>query len=755
MTTQNRKNFRFKLDAILGVLAVVSVFILIFILSHKAIFDLDIWLHLKAGEIIVKNKMIPLNDIFSFTLGAKPWVDHEWLFQVLVYLIYTSWSADGLIVAQSCVITLAFWVLFLIGYRTVKSYAEVVCLVFIAAYASVSRFNIRPDMVSLCFFAVFLYFLLFHIERKRIWLLVLIQVLWVNMHGYFFLGPLTTAFFVFAEFIRRKVKFLPWHWKGQLALSDTVYRRLKQVLLLVILACFLNPNGLKGAGYPFFVMKEIFSGKTNIFFEYIKELQPTLTFGRRVVNFDYYKIITISSLALMVINFKKIRIIDILLISFYFLFALRIRNIVFFSFIGYVIIVFYIGQTVQKIAAMVEVRQPFKQSLAFLYRSISAIALIAIFWVEINSGLDANYYDFEAKETKSLLLGTEERSYPKKAVDFILSNSISPRMFNDFNSGAYLIGRAYPQRKVFIDGRTEIYGQEFFQAYVDFLNRDSTFFDCLVTKYNLEAAMVSMAHSDPPLVVKHMYEHPQWELVFLDKNAVIFLKNIPAHQELIKKYKIDLNIYVPPQVILKELGIRQVYPQEYMKRAVLFNILEKDDLVIQECRLALKIMPACAEAYHLMGKAYLRKKMYQEAHDSLRAALLFIPGSAEVLIDLGASLKELREYPYALRILKRAIRISPGQAPAYYLLANVYLLSNSEAEAINALYSAIKYAPKVARSHFKLGELLFEKAKRHKDKSVMRKAKEALTQALNLCGSGDRELRSEVENKLKEVSHCN
>jgi len=55
--------------------------------------------------------------------------------------------------------------------------------------------------------------------------------------------------------------------------------------------------------------------------------------------------------------------------------------------------------------------------------------------------------------------------YPYKAVDFIVRHKIKANIFNDFNSGAYLIGRTYPNIKVFIDGRTEVYGASFFETY--------------------------------------------------------------------------------------------------------------------------------------------------------------------------------------------------------------------------------------------------------------------------------------------------
>ena len=225
-----------RLDKTLGALVIASVFSLIFIVSHRAIFDLDIWLHLKAGEYILQNKIIPTFDIFSFTLNSKPWVDHEWLFQALCSLVYNKWSAEGLIMLQTYVILMSFFVLFLIGRRQISSYLEVGVFLFVAAYACLSRFNIRPEIFSLFFFSLYLYLLRFYIAQKVIWLLILVQILWVNILGYFFLGPLTTFLFLASEFLRRKCAFLPRLWREELVLSDAGYGRLQKFFLLSLLA---------------------------------------------------------------------------------------------------------------------------------------------------------------------------------------------------------------------------------------------------------------------------------------------------------------------------------------------------------------------------------------------------------------------------------------------------------------------------------------------------------------------------------------
>lgn len=129
----------------------------------------------------------------------------------------------------------------------------------------------------------------------------------------------------------------------------------------------------------------------------------------------------------------------------------------------------------------------------------------------------------------------------------------------------------------------------------------------------------------------------------LYKNLSCFLKDVLANQELIKRYKIDLNKYTVPKVDLKDLRLKRIYPSPYIKRASLFNLFKEDELVILECKEALRIMPNCAESYHLLGKMYLRKGLYQDALENLHSSLVLLPGNLEALVDLGICFMELKE----------------------------------------------------------------------------------------------------------------
>jgi hypothetical protein len=59
--------------------------------------DPDIWGHLKFGEEIIVSSEVPRSDLYSFTAYHNPWVDHEWLAEVIMAGVFRWAGSAGLI----------------------------------------------------------------------------------------------------------------------------------------------------------------------------------------------------------------------------------------------------------------------------------------------------------------------------------------------------------------------------------------------------------------------------------------------------------------------------------------------------------------------------------------------------------------------------------------------------------------------------------------------------------------------------------
>ena len=50
--------------------------------------DNDLWGHIKFGEELWNQQLYPTTNIYSYTAPDHTWINHEWLAELIVYLIY-------------------------------------------------------------------------------------------------------------------------------------------------------------------------------------------------------------------------------------------------------------------------------------------------------------------------------------------------------------------------------------------------------------------------------------------------------------------------------------------------------------------------------------------------------------------------------------------------------------------------------------------------------------------------------------------
>ena len=88
------------LNFILGWTTAILLFVLLVVLANVEIKDYDLWLHLASGKVILETYMIPKVDVFSCTLAGHPWVNHEWLFQIIVQSVFQHFGVEGLVLIR-------------------------------------------------------------------------------------------------------------------------------------------------------------------------------------------------------------------------------------------------------------------------------------------------------------------------------------------------------------------------------------------------------------------------------------------------------------------------------------------------------------------------------------------------------------------------------------------------------------------------------------------------------------------------------
>jgi len=688
---------------------IVFFFALLVLYASKEIIDLDLWLHIKAGATIVGARAIPLVDIFSFTRSGALWINHEWLFQVITFLTHEAGGPDGLILMQSIVLIGLFLLLFFIGNDGVReNFLFIFVILYLTLLGTAYRFSIRPDLFSLFFVILYLFILRGWSTYKAhaLWILPLLQVFWTNMHGFFFLGPAIVLIFLAGELIKM---FLPWpaSWKESGRCDSRQIRDLTLIFFCCVLASAVNPQGLTGVAYPFLVGRQLAEGGS-IIFEHIQELRAPITLKNILdpSHFLYLKVLILVSLFSFRFNARRVNITEgILWLIFLGLGLSAIRNMAYFCIVAaYVIFqntnrAFEGGKTWPKLPP----KPLLRQGLTLL--TVAGLIFFPLKGAERQ--INTATFNFNTYELKSSFLGLANRRYPEKAVSFLLKEKLPERLFNDFNSGAYLVGRTFPQRRVFIDGRTELYGADFFRDYVEMGAGEGETTARLIDEWDIQGFFLTAPSNQLHIgLLKNLLKSGDWIPVYFDERAIILLKDTPENKVLIQRHGFDLTSWQPTEPDYLRLGIAFRYPWPYLNRARLLNHLEYYAASAREARVALSITPQNAEAMrYIADYEYFDTWDHISAFKWARNGLVLHPGDLKLRARLALIYEALGKHEKALKVINAIIDRYPKFAQGPYAKALILQTSDTD-QALVAAQEAAALTEKHPRYQELLGDLL-------------------------------------------------
>jgi hypothetical protein len=232
-----------------GQLIVAAALILTLCLIVRRGGDPDIFWHLVTGQWMVDHHSLVTQDLFTFTVSGKPWIDGEYATEIVAYLVY---RLGGL-----TLVSLAFGAVTLIGFllitRRVRSEPAnpiiTAVVIGIAGLAGAAVWGPRPQMVTFAFACLELLWLDRYLRGKSraIYWMPIVMVLWTNLHGGFIFGFVPIAVAVFVETV---------HWIRRA--DGDLHRRRTRMLVLVLLGCgcgaALNPHGF--AIYPYAIQPQ-------------------------------------------------------------------------------------------------------------------------------------------------------------------------------------------------------------------------------------------------------------------------------------------------------------------------------------------------------------------------------------------------------------------------------------------------------------------------------------------------------------------
>jgi len=638
------------------------------ILSLFTISDVDIWWHLKTGEWILKNRSLPFNDPFTYTIPQNVrWNDTQWLFQILATIVHRIgwWNAlIGLRVLWVFILCSGLW-LWLRERKIPASYAFLSASLVIVNCRY--RFGIRPELLTFSFLVLQLWLYERSINRGKLYIvpLLLIQFLWANWHSSSVLGIFVGITFVINQYISNYL------YKPQRSDVETrgiaSLQMLKIYLPALVLVTLLNPNGWVA---PLFALTE--SKRLSIL-----EIQPP--------SFAFF--IGASGLTLLlamigVRHFFERKSIYLAVLSF----AFTIQSFQMFRFFPYLAIV---SSPIQAIGIKIiaDAIQTIKWRAVRVVAYIFAVAIIIIGCI----------LNIKSDEKPLFTFGVDESKFPVSAVDFVLKENIQGHLYNEYGMGGYLVYRLTPERKVFIFPETRLNG--------DLLDRTMNTTDVgewrrIFDEYQITYAIMNCARG--LISTKGIYTIPRiilswadWRLVFWDDIAMVFVKDIPEYKELIARCNCRI---FPESLPYKNNPVSNIEEVEvFIKNQSRWQLIEKELLrVIEEC-------PQHFRAALALGLLRDAQGNSQGAIEAYRIAERIIPNHPE-LLQLFARWNLIRgNYEKATEYINNAISNGLNKVGGLYNLAFIQYRAGRKDDALKTVNKLLKIQPEHQN-----GQKLFE-----------------------------------------------
>jgi len=623
------------------------------LISVFPIRDYDVWWMMAVGRRILETRSFITTDPFTFTVAGTPWAPQSYLGAILFYGLYKAAGAWGLIALRMVLVVAIAGVTLRTLARVGTSWLLASPVVLVVLLNAHSRFDLRAHLFEYLFVALLVWFLLTAHERKGRSFFVLplvLQVLWVNTHPSFPLGPVLTGLFFAAERaagkLERSMPFLrPLHARRD-------WRRVWLLLGLMVVACLANPAPQLFLTQPFGTeQRELLSRFT---LEWKSPFDPALRHG---ALHPYYEILLALSALAIVSAIARLPLAPALLIVATALPSLQSHR-------------FRVEFALVSLPMMFVLFQstPVVRSLAGrVVRGARAPVVWGVVAAVVAAGVLA------AGADRVEVGGPVAERYPDEAFEFIQRENIARRPFHTIGFGSYLLWDLYGVRSSFIDGRN-------FNAplYRDFLTcqTNEPGRRQVTGKYDLDAFILPPVEtSDAGMRNIHasLVRDTAWSLAHLDRVAWVYVRN-----DAVEGPWLAANAY------------RVYHPLTLTARS---RSPEEMDSLTAELERATSAASDYAQTWFHLGLVRNARGEPVPALAALERAHALEPGDLAVLSQIGQTALAAGEPARAVAACEELARLDPDRAASWVYLARAYAGAGDRARAQQALSRALAIDP--------------------------------------------------------------
>jgi hypothetical protein len=438
----------------------------LFTMAAGVVTDPDVWWHLRTGQLILQNHSLFHTDPYSFT-------------------------RFGVVIAATFLLVFA---------RSAGRPYLASLMTLWGAVASAPSWGVRPQMFSLLLASIFLVLLAASEQRpKLLWWTAPLMLLWVNLHAGYPIGLAFIALFLLGEALEAAIGQEDWRK------STPRLKQLAMALGVCLGLVALNPNGVQIYWYPFETLRSAAMHR------FIHEWFSPDFHDRTYLPLLLMLLALVAGLALLP---RCPRLRNLVLVLVTIPAALRsIRHIP----ILVLVIVPVLAELAQAWSQRLGTNRLFRTPLTGSASRTLAINFVVLFAF-------TGFTVFRVRNVVNRQAEAEAKSFPVAATAFLQQQQQPPGpMMNHYNWGGYFIWKLYPQYRVFMDGRADVYG--------DTLMTD--FSDCYYLTDNWRKSLQTwdirtvVLPPDAPLITA-LRSGPEWEQIYADSEAVILARRPPS-----------------------------------------------------------------------------------------------------------------------------------------------------------------------------------------------------------------------------------
>lgn len=477
----------------------VAVLVWLFVVGaggwNALLMDGDTGWHIRTGEYIIDHWRIPTHDIYSFTRAGAPWFAWEWLSDVTFGILHRCAGLKGIVLFAGILIATFATVLLRFSLWRGANVIIALPLTLLAVGSSTIHFLARPHLFTLVLLPVSLWIL----ERDRcksgtaVWVLVPLTALWTNLHGGFAIFLACFGVVVFGIAIEQ--------WRGGREWGQV--RRYGAVLAACCAATLVNPFGVN---LPVHILGYLSADWIR---NLVQEFQAPTFRSEGQIQFE---LLLVAGLMIAARLGSKGRIADALLIVFLAHSALTsVRHAPLFASVAAPMIAAEltamwrsavknkkskdVGRILLQLGS--DLNPAFRRSTAWVACSIAIVAAVGspMAWPT----------DFP------------KYAFPVEMVHRNAEKLATSRVLTSDQWADYLIYSSYPRQKVFVDGRSDFYGEKMGREYLALMQGQHASGE-LLDRFHFDLALVPI---EWPLA-EILKNRRGWTVLEDDGKAILF-----------------------------------------------------------------------------------------------------------------------------------------------------------------------------------------------------------------------------------------